>query len=406
MNDTKLISPEHIRAFLEGTSNVKFIIAKEKKYAWLAKTIKQTNYFSLKKKDKSVIREYILNITEYSRQQLTKLIKQYKEKHWIGIKQARRNSFTRKYFRKDILLLVKTDQYHQTLSGATTKKLFERAYNIFKDFDYENLSRISISHIYNLRKSKCYQQKRKHFTKTKNASVKIGERRKPQPNGYPGYIRIDTVHQGDKDKQKGVYHINAIDELTQFEIVCSVEKISENYLIPVLEALLNSFPFIILNFHSDNGSEYINKNVVKLLNKLHINLTKSRARHTNDNALVESKNGSIIRKFFGYLYIEQRWAKLINEFNKNYLTPYINFHRPCYFSKTKINKKGKEIKIYPYSLMMTPYEKFKSLSNASNYLKDGITFTILDKQAMAFTDLEAAKTLKKAWATLIQTIEQ
>ena len=95
---------------------------------------------------------------------------------------------------------------------------------------------------------------------------------------------------------KGLYHINAVDEVSQFEIVCAVEKISERYLIPVLEQLLDQFPFIILGFHADNGSEYINRHVVKLLKKLLIELTKSRARHANDNALVESKNGSIIRK--------------------------------------------------------------------------------------------------------------
>jgi hypothetical protein len=48
-------------------------------------------------------------------------------------------------------------------------------------------------------------------------------------NGKPGYIRIDTVHQGDLDGCKGVYHINAVDEVTQIEIVVSVEKISEQY---------------------------------------------------------------------------------------------------------------------------------------------------------------------------------
>ena len=76
--------------------------------------------------------------------------------------------------------------------------------------------------------------------------------------------------------------------------VATCEKISEVFLIPVLEDLLQSFPFAILGFQSDNGSEYINGHVAKLLNKLLIEEhTKSRSRHSNDNAQAESKNGAI-----------------------------------------------------------------------------------------------------------------
>lgn len=84
------------------------------------------------------------------------------------------------------------------------------------------------------------------------------------------------------------------------------EEISEQYLIPVLETLLQAFPFKIKGFHSDNGSEYINQRVAQLLKKLHIGFTKSRSRHSNDNALVESKNGAVIKKILGYIHIPQK----------------------------------------------------------------------------------------------------
>ena len=142
---------------------------------------------------------------------------------------------------------------------------------------------ISVSHLYNLRKSKVYIRQRRHFEKTRSTPSKIGERRKPQPNGKPGYIRIDTVHQGDLDKRKGVYHINAVDEITQFEVVCTVEKISGCYLMPALEQMLEAFPFTLQGFHSDNGSEYINKRVAALLEKLRVEFTKSRSRHSNES---------------------------------------------------------------------------------------------------------------------------
>jgi transposase InsO family protein len=260
--------------------------------------------------------------------------------------------------------------------------------------------------LYNLRKSKPYLRQRYAFEKTRPKVALIGERKKPRANGEPGFIRIDTVHQGDQDKQKGVYHINAVDEVTQFEVVCTVEKISEHYLMPAIEQILACFPFVIKGFHSDNGSEYINYKVAKLLSKLLIEFTKSRSRQSNDNAQVESKNGSVIRKLFGYAHIPQRWASLINEFNHKTLFPYINYHRPCFFPKTITDSKGKDKKTYPYECMMTPYDKLKSIENAINYLKPDITFELLDKVALSQNDDQAAEQLQKERSKLFKTINE
>ncbi|MES9905238.1 MAG: hypothetical protein ABW168_21500 [Sedimenticola sp.] len=174
--------------------------------------------------------------------------------------------------------------------------------------EYQRLAIISVSHLYNLRHSIPCSRQRGAVSKTRPVQNSIGERRKPRPEGRPGYICVDTVHQGDWDGVKGVYHVNAVDEITQFEGVASVERISERYLIPVLASLIDGFPFIIKGFHADNGSEYINRHVADLLNKLLVELTKSRSRRSNDNALVESKNGSIVRKYLGYHHIPQKWA--------------------------------------------------------------------------------------------------
>lgn len=404
MNDKTLDSPRAIKTFLAGTDKIELSVPEEQRYEWIARTLKRTGYFNLRKKEKSVVREYLLRGSGYSRAQLTRLIKQYKTKRWIAKQSSAKNTFPTRYTQEDILLLVKTDEAHQQLSGSATKKLFERAHDVYQDEAYARLSTISIAHIYNLRKGTFYQRQRRHFSKTKYTAANIGERRKPNPEGKPGYIRIDTVHQGDQDKAKGVYHINAVDEVTQFQVVVSVEKISENYLIPVLEKLLEAFPFTIINFHSDNGSEYINYTVARLLNKLNIQLTKSRARHSNDNALVESKNGSVVRKYLGYVHIPQKWTSVINEFNRHYLVPYLNYHRPCHFAEIKINEKGKIVKKYPYKNMMTPYEKLKSLGMSQQYLKKELTFDMLDKQAMEKTDLKAAQLLRQAQKKLFQTI--
>jgi transposase InsO family protein len=408
MNINDLTTIEQLEQFLTGTQSIAFLVASNKKdiYRDIQRTLVRFRYPTLNKGSKGVVVRFLIKITGYSRQQITRLIKQYCVTGKIERQQRIYQGFERLYTAEDIRLLALLDERHNTLSGPATKKLCERAYAIFKQTQYQRLAGISVAHLYNLRKSKSYLRQRYTFEKTRPKVALIGERKKPRANGEPGFIRIDTVHQGDQDKQKGVYHINAVDEVTQFEVVCTVEKISELYLMPAIEQLLDCFPFVIKGFHSDNGSEYINYKVAKLLSKLLIEFTKSRSRQSNDNAQVESKNGSVIRKLFGYAHIPQRWASLINEFNHKTLFPYINYHRPCFFSKTITDSKGKDKKTYSYECMMTPYDKLKSIENAINYLKPDITFELLDKVALSQNDDQAAEQLQKERSKLFKTINE
>ncbi len=158
-----------------------------------------------------------------------------------------------------------------------------------------------------------------------------------------------------------MYHINAVDTVTQWQVVGCVSKISEQFLIPVLEAMLQQFPFGILGFHSDNGSEFINRRVAELLEKLLIEFTKSRASRTQDNALVEGKNGAIVRKLIGYGHIASEHAEALQKFYTAFLNPYLNYHRPCGFATVSLDARGKRQRRYPAEDYSTPYEKLKSL---------------------------------------------
>ena len=213
----------------------------------------------------------------------------------------------KRYTAADIALLASVDEAHETLSGPATKKILEREHREFNQADYERLAQISVAHIYNLRKTSTYRHRRIHYQKTNPTPVSIGERRRPRPEGKPGYL----------DGVKGVYHINAVDEVTQWQVVGATPRISETWLIPVLKAMLRQFPFRIRGFHSDNGGEFINGTVEKLLNKLLIEQTKSRPRRSNDNGLVESKNGAVIRKHIGYGHIATEHAESIHTFCEN-----------------------------------------------------------------------------------------
>lgn len=407
MNDNDIKTLPQVRTFLDGTQAVEFSLnTRSDRYDFVRRTLIRLAYHTLPKSDKGVVLSFLVHVSGYSRIQVKRLAKAWLKHGHLRPGTSAGNGFSRKYTDADRRLLAELDELHETLSGQATKKLCERAWRLFDLPAYQRLAGISVSHLYNLRRSSTYQRARRKFDKTRPVTNAIGERRKPQTNGQPGYIRVDTVHQGDQDGVKGLYHINAVDEETQFEVVCAVEKISERYLIPVLEQLLDQFPFVILSFHADNGSEYINQHVAKLLKKLLIELTKSRARQSNDNALVESKNGSIVRKHLGYSHIPQRRAPLVNQFHQDYLNPYINYHRPCFYPVTKVDAKGKQRKTYPYEAMMTPFEKFMSLTRRSQYLKPGVTLKQLNAIAFAITDNEAAKRLKKAKHQLFKTISE
>ena len=285
-----------------------------------------------------------------------------------------RNCFVKKYYPSDIKLLIKTDSVHECINGNATKKIMEREFETFGNNKYKNISEISVSHLYNIRKDnrQYNSSEAMHYTKTQATQVSIGERRKPQPEGKCGYLRVDSVHQGDRDKKKGVYHINVIDEVTQWEIVGCVEGISEYFLEPLLIDLLEQFPYKIINFHSDNGSEYINKTTEKILNNLMIKQTKSRSRKSTDNSLVEGKNGSVIRKHIGRNYIHKKQAGKINSFYKKYFNVYLNYHRMCAFPVDVIDRKGKIKRSYPKDNYMTPYDKLKLLKDVE--FKENISF--------------------------------
>lgn len=403
MNDSKIRTIAEIKEIIKQKTGINFKCQKKSEaYAWVEKILVKLKYPSLSKPDKGTVRAYLALMTGYSRAQVTRLIGQYIETGFVKVTRYIRHQFAREYSDNDLSLLATTDELHEIPNGNAVKTTLGRLAK--RDDRYKNISRISVSHIYNLRKCPAYRRIHRRFQKTKPTRVAIGDRRKPQPEGRPGFIRIDSVHQGDRNGTKGVYHINSIDEVTQFEIIGAVERITEEFLLPLLQRLINQYPFLILSFHADNGSEFINHKVADLLNKLLISLTKSRPRHSNDNALAESKNGSIIRKWIGYSFIPSCHADKLNAFYFGYFNHYVNYHRPCAFASESADPKGKIKKRYPLDAYKTPYEKLRSLPNARTYLKKGVSFKKLDLSAAQHSDNEMAKIVQSKRQELFREI--
>ena len=399
MQGGEKLGPGQIRAFLEGSQEVRFQGQGRKEvYAWITGTLRQQGYRDQGRKMRGLLRRYVAKMTGLRRTQVTRLVGQYLQHSEVKAASYSRHRFPSRFTRGDIELLAKADEAHQTLSGPATKKILEREFQQYHHAEYERLASISVAHIYNLRQRPHYRECGMSYTKTRPVQVVIGERRRPQPGGRPGYLRVDTVHQGDLDGVKGVYHINAVDEVTQWQVVGAVPAITQTHLKPVLQGILDQFPFPVKGFHSDNGSEFINDTVSGLLQKLLIEQTKSRPRKSNDNGLVESKNGAVIRKHMGYGYIAAGHAQDIDAFYQRHFNPYLNFHRPCGQAEIITDARGKQK--YVYRRYATPWEVLRELSPASpgqpNYLKPSLSMAILDRMAQAYSDTESARRMQEA----------
>ena len=399
MQNAEKLSREEIEALLEASQGIEFK-GKDRAevYKWITRTLSAQRYREQGKPMRGLLLRYIKKLTGRSRTQVTRLVGQYMEH--CEVKQAvyHRHRFANRYTRADVELLAQVDEAHETMSGPATKRIMSREFENYKHLEYERLASISIAHIYNLRNRRHYRECFMSHIKTRPVQVAIGERRRPRPNGKPGYLRVDTVHQGDMDGVKGVYHINAVDEVTQWQVIGSVSVISQSHLKPVLEAILAQFPFPVRGFHSDNGSEFINGTVEGLLKDLLIEQTKSRPRKSNDNGLVESKNGAIIRKHMGHGFIAQSHAPDIHEFYRSSFNPYLNYHRPCGLPELIISEGGKEK--YIYRKYATPWEVLRelilALPKGQTYLKPGESILALDHFAEAQSDTEYARRMQQA----------
>jgi transposase InsO family protein len=321
------------------------------------------------------------------------LIARYRKSGSLQSAPYRRHRFPQRYTRADLELLAIVDEAHDNLSGPATRRILEREYRQYGKREFKRLASLSVSHLYNLRRQPRYRERRRHYVKTRPTAVAIGERRRPDPRGQPGYLRVDTVHQGDPPGSKGVYHIDAVDEVTQWQIVSASARISEAWLEPVLEAMLRQFPFRILGFHSDNGSEFINRVVAGMLQKLLIEQTKSRPRQSNDNGLVETKNGAVIRKHLGYGSIDASHAEPLQQFYSAHFNPYLNYHRPCAQADIEIDEKGRQQRIY--RRYQTPLETLLALPQPQQYLRPGLTLAVLQRIAGTRSDTEAAQRMQQ-----------
>lgn len=407
MNLQKLKTIAQLRHFLDSTQALEFASLADTAacYAHVAQTTQRIDYANLCRSDRSVVLRYLERTSGYSSAQVKRLVARALDGDVLQCRYvAPATAYARRFTKQDIALLAQIDRAFDTLSGAATTRVLWRQWHVYGDARFERLSAISVSHLYNLRNSEYYERERIHRSKTTSSArcSQIGQRRAPTPQGHAGHIRIDSVHQGDHDGIKGVYHINAVDIVTQWQVVVCTEYISHSFMRTVVQLLIEQFPFQLRGIHADNGVEYINERMLELMENARIELTKSRPRRSTDNALVEGKNGAVVRKMFGFQHIARSKAGLINDFNREHFNPLNNLHRPSLFARLQDDPKkpGRTRKRYYAGDAQTPLEKLVSLPANLRHLKAGVTIHDLLAQANKQSDLQAAQARNAAWQEL------
>ena len=261
---------DRLRAFLEGNEAADFQPThRDSAYALVRRTLVRFEYHGPREAGQGPGEADIEKVTGFSRSLVTRLIRQHR---WTGHIRDHRGESPRPTLSRAATPPTTRPSWPRLtravgqLSGPATKVILWRMYHVYGDARFERLAQISNGHIYNLRRTRAYRTGRLTLRETRSTPVGFGMRRKPRPDGRPGFLRVDTVHLGDLGGRKGAYVINVVDEVTQFQHLGAVPRITQQFMVPVLKDLISAFPFTVRAFHTDNGSEYVNREVADLLN--------------------------------------------------------------------------------------------------------------------------------------------
>jgi hypothetical protein len=125
-------------------------------------------------------------------------------------------------------------------------------------------------------------------------------------------------------------------------------------------------------------------------------------RRTHDDVAGElDRRGG--RKLMGYTHIPAPHAQAITTFFQGHLNPYLNFHRPCGVPELIVNTKGKEKRVYRW--YATPWEILRQLPDVASHLKAEVTIAMLDQQAQAKSDTQAAEEMQAAKRKLFSSFQ-
>lgn len=219
----------------------------------------------------------------------------------------------------------------------------------------------------------------------------------------PGFFEADLVaHCGGRAEGEFLSTLVLTDIASGWTECISLLSKSAADVIAAIKYIKTILPFTIIGLDTDNGSEFINYELLKFCADHQITFTRSRAYRKNDQAHIEEKNGSIVRKLIGYDRYEgiECWRLLANLYN--ILRLYINFFQPSVKLISKERKGSRVTKRYDKA--QTPYQRLVSSSHISDKIKDE-----LKRQYALLDPVELLKSLEKhqdaVWKSAWKTVE-
>ena len=173
-----------------------------------------------------------------------------------------------------------------------------------------------------------------------------------------GFMEMDTVaHCGDQLVGEFVYSLDMVEIATGWSEQIAVMGKSEVGIVKAIEAIKQGLPFDLKGLDSDTGSEFVNWHMVRWCEIQKLSFTRSRPYYKNDNAYVEQKNYTHIRKWLGYRrYDNKRQLDLINDLYRNELRLFNNFFLPVMKIKRK-EKVNNSVCKKIYDTAQTPYQR-------------------------------------------------
>ncbi len=224
------------------------------------------------------------------------------------------------------------------------------------------------------RKAKTFSHVRKMVrgkSTTKPGSIKslIPIRSGPWNDAPTGTVQIDTVaHCNDSIAGDFVYTVNAADVATLWGERRAQWNKGQEQTIASMECIDDGFPYPVLEWHPDTGSEFINWLCKKWADRRKQKLTRSRPNRKNDNCFVEERNGHVVRRWVGYTrFASEEMVTVVNELY-DALTPYLNHFIA---SKRIVAKEriGSKWKITREKISLTPYQRVMTRHDVSKETK-------------------------------------
>jgi hypothetical protein len=252
----------------------------------------------------------------------------------------------------------------------------------------KQLMAISPSTIDRRLKDKKLKLKRKIYGTTKPGSLlkhQIPIKTDNWDVNEPGFTEVDLVsHSGSSAEGDFIHSCNITDIHTAWTETRAIMGKGQYAALQAIEDIQNELPFKLLGLDSDNGSEFINYHLHKYCLKHKIQFTRSRPYKKDDNAHIEQKNWTHVRKIFGYVrYDSQQAIIAINDLYRNELKLLQNLFLPSQklIKKTRIG--SRDIKIYDKP--STPLQRLNN-SKSKNINKHKLKyFTALSSSLNPFT---------------------